>query len=370
MFERVRTADLPLPPRPLIVRRNEEDIRDLPMTANQNRQIVMKQRPVGLPQESDFELITTPMPDPGEGEVLLRALYVSVDPGMRMRMNEGMSYTAAAQPGEVMGLAAVGEVVRSNAPAFAPGEFAMGVLRWQEYGVADAAVLQKIDPADAPLSTALGVLGLPGYTAYFGLLDIGQPKAGEVVVVSAAAGAVGAVTGQIAKIKGCRVVGTVGSDEKVRHITEDLGFDAAINYKSAGDLDAALAAACPDGIDIYFDNVGGPLTDAVIDHLALGARVVICGQIAVYNDTDPAQGPRIFWPLITKRASIEGFIVFDYAERYAEAHAQLLAWVKDSALKYREDVLDGFEALPRAFIRMMKGENVGKQLVRIAEAAS
>ena len=341
------------------------------MTANQNRQIVMKRRPDGLPQEGDFELVTTPLPDPGEGEVLVRALYVSVDPGMRMRMNEGMSYTAAAQPGEVMGLAAVGEVVRSNAPGFAPGEFAMGVLRWQEYGVADAAVLQKIDPADAPLSTALGVLGLPGYTAYFGLLDIGRPQEGETVVVSAAAGAVGAVAGQIAKIKGCRVVGTVGSDEKVRHITEDLGFDAGINYQLlAGDLDAALAAACPDGIDIYFDNVGGPMTDAVFNHLALGARVVVCGQIAVYNDTDPAQGPRILWPLISKRASIEGFIVFDYAERYAEAHTQLLAWVKDGALKYREDVLEGFEALPRAFIRMMKGENVGKQLVKVAEATS
>lgn len=336
------------------------------MTANQNRQIVMKRSPEGIPKESDFEIISVNMPDPGDGEVLLRTLYISVDPGMRMRMNEGISYTEAAQPGDIMGLAAIGEVVRSNTKIFSPGDLAMGILRWQEYAVLEASSLMKIDPQLAPVSTALGVLGLPGYTSYFGLLDIGKPRVHDTVLVSAAAGAVGSIAGQIAKIKGCRVVGTVGSAAKVQHITDDLGFDAGINYREVNNLDKELEKACPDGIDIYFDNVGGSVTDGAINHLALGARIVICGQIDMYNDIQPSQGPRLLWPLIAKRASIEGFIVFDYASRYAEAHTQLLTWIKEGKIKYREDVLEGFTELPRAFIRMMNGENIGKQLVRVA----
>ena len=339
------------------------------MTANQNRQIVMKQRPEGTPSESDFETVTAPLPDPGDGEVLVQGLYLSLDPYMRRRMVDVPSYAPPIGIGELMVGGVVGEVVRSNAPELAPGDIVEGMLGWQEYAAAKPKALRKVDPTIAPISTALGVLGMPGMTAYFGVTDICQPKSGDTLVVSAASGAVGAVVGQIGKIHGCRVVGIAGSEAKVDYVTRELGFDAGINYKTVDDLDDALAAACPDGVDMYFDNVGGVVNDAVMRHINLRARIAICGQIALYNETPPVLGPRNLWLVLAKRARIQGFLVFDYAKRYPEAATQLAAWIAAGQLKYREDILDGIEAAPRAFIRMLNGENFGKQLVKLADEA-
>ena len=340
------------------------------MTANQNRQIVMKQRPEGTPSESDFDIVTAPMPDPGDGEVLVRGLYLSLDPYMRRRMVDVPSYAPPIGIGEMMVGGVVSEVVRSNAPELAPGDIVEGMLGWQEYAAAKPKALRKVDPTIAPISTALGVLGMPGMTAYFGMMDICRPKSGETLVVSAASGAVGAVVGQIGKIHGCRVVGIAGADAKLDYVTRELGFDAGINYKTAGDLDAALAAACSDGVDVYFDNVGGVINDAVMRHINLNARIAICGQIALYNEKPPVLGPRNLWLVLAKRARVQGFLVFDYAKRYPEAATRLAAWIAAGQLKYREDILDGIEAAPRAFIRMLRGENFGKQLVKLAEEAS
>ena len=333
-----------------------------------NRQITLAARPVGYPKTSDFKLVETAMPTPGEGQVLVKSLYLSVDPYMRGRINQAKSYAANVQIGEVMVGGVIAEVAASKHADFEVGDIVNAHIGWQEYGVAGGDELRKIDPGLAPISTGAGILGMPGLTAYFGLLEVGKLQEGETVFVSGAAGAVGTIVGQIAKIKGCRVIGTAGTDEKVAYILDELGFDAAFNYKNVSDYTAKLAELCPDGIDVYFDNVGGRITDAVFPNLRIKGRVVICGQISQYNLENPEVGPRFLWNLITKRARIEGFLVFEFADRHAEALVQMGEWVQQGKLKYRETIAEGgIAAAPAAFISMLKGGNIGKQLVKIAE---
>jgi hypothetical protein len=329
------------------------------------RQIRLAARPIGYPRESDFRLIEAPVPEPGRGELLVRAVYLSLDPYMRGRMSEARSYVPPVPLGDVMEGGVVGEVVRSNDPNFAVGDVVEGRFGWQEYAVSAGKGVRRIDPTVAPMSTALGVLGMPGLTAYFGLLEVGQPKAGETVVVSAASGAVGGLVGQIAKLKGCRAVGLAGSDAKVDYLLRDLGYDAGINYRTAADLDAALQAVCPSGIDVYFDNVGGRITEAVSRHVNTFARFVVCGLISQYNLTEPELAPRNERFVLVNRVRIQGFIVFDFAARYKEALAQLHEWVREGKLKYREDIVDGLERAPVALIGLLQGKNLGKMLVRV-----
>jgi NADPH-dependent curcumin reductase CurA len=331
-----------------------------------NKQVTLAARPAGMPKESDFKLVETPVPQPAPGEILVRVLYASVDPYMRGRMNDVKSYAPPVQIGEVMGGGAVGKVIASQSPQFAAGDFVEGLFGWQQYAISNGQGVRKLDPSLAPLSTALGVLGMPGLTAYFGLLEIGKPRTGETVVVSGAAGAVGSIVGQIAKIKGCHVVGIAGSDRKVAWLRDELGFDAAFNYKTTEDYAAKLQELCPNGVDVYFDNVGGAITDAVFRVINVGARIVVCGQIAQYNAEKPETGPRLLWHLIVKQARAQGFLVFQFASRYAEGLKQMAEWLKQGKLKYREQFVDGIENAPRAFIGMLQGENTGKQLVRVA----
>jgi NADPH-dependent curcumin reductase CurA len=330
-----------------------------------NRQILLAARPRGFPQESDFRLADTAMPEPGPGEILVRGIYLSLDPYMRGRMSAQRSYVPPAELGQVMEGGVVGEVVRSENPRFAVGQIVEGRLGWQEYAISNGTGVRLIDPRVAPISTALGVLGMPGLTAYFGLLEVGQPKPGETVVVSAASGAVGGLVGQIAKIKGCRAVGLAGSDRKVDYLVHGLGYDAGINYKTATDLDAALVEACPNGVDVYFDNVGGPITEAVSRHVNLFARFAVCGLISQYNLEAPELAPRNERFVLVNRVRIQGFIVFDFAARYKEGLGQLTAWLREGKLKYREDVVDGLERAPAALIGLLQGKNFGKQLVRV-----
>jgi len=336
-----------------------------------NKQIVLAARPVGFPKPSDFKLVESPVPAPGPNQFVVRSLYLSVDPYMRSRINPGgKSYARSVEVGEVMVGGVVGEVEESNHAGFAAGEFVVGMFGWQEYAVSDGAGVRNVDPNLAPISTALGVLGLTGLSAYFGLLEIGKPQPGETVVVSGAAGAVGSIAGQIAKIQGCRVVGIAGSDEKVRWLTEGLGFDAAYNYKTVSSNYRKLLTLCPNGVDVYFDNVGGEITDAVIRLINVRARLVICGQISQYNLEKPEMGPRWLWALIVKQARAEGFLVFQFADRSDEALRQMARWIQEGKVTYRENIVDGIENAPRAFIGMLKGENIGKQLVKIAEPSA
>ncbi|MCX7047477.1 MAG: NADP-dependent oxidoreductase [Candidatus Sumerlaeota bacterium] len=335
---------------------------------NINRQITLAARPVGLPKESDFKMVESPAPGCGAGEAVVRNIYLSVDPYMRGRMSDAESYAAPLQIGEVMLGGGVGRVIESSFPGLAPGDIVGGMLGWQDYAVAKGESLRKIDPGLAPISTALGVLGMPGMTAYFGLLDVCHPQAGETVVVSGAAGAVGSLVGQIAKIKSCRAVGIAGSDVKIAYLLKDLGFDAAFNYKTCSDYHNKLKELCPNGIDAYFDNVGGALTDAVISVINVKARIAVCGQISQYNLKRPERGPRWLWLMIVKRAKVEGFMVMDYASRFEEGHRQMAQWLQEGKLKYREDIVQGLENAPQAFIGMLQGRNIGKQLVQINEA--
>jgi len=330
-----------------------------------HRQVRLAARPVGYPGESDFRLVESPVPEPGAGEFLVRVVYLSLDPYMRGRMSDARSYVAPVAVGDVMEGGTVGEVVRSNHPGFAVGDVVEGRLGWQEYAVSAGKGVRRIDPTVAPISTALGVLGMPGLTAYFGLLEVGQPKAGETVVVSAASGAVGGLVGQIAKLKGCRAVGLAGSDAKVDYITRELGYDAGINYQTTPDLEAALRAACPKGVDVYFDNVGGRITEAVTRHVNVFARISVCGLMSQYNLTQPEVAPRNERFVLVNRVRIQGFIVFDFAARYKEGLAQLTAWVRAGQLRYREDVVAGLERAPAALIRLLQGRNFGKMLVRV-----
>jgi NADPH-dependent curcumin reductase CurA len=332
-----------------------------------NRQIVLAARPVGLPNESDFKLVEEPVPELAHGELLVRTTFLSVDPYMRGRMNERKSYATPVQLGEVMTGGTTGRVVESRNPKFNEGETVVGQWGWQQFAVTNGEGLRRTIPG-VPISAHLGIVGMPGLTAYFGFLEICQPRAGETVLISGAGGAVGSLVGQIAKIKDCRAVGIAGSDEKVQWITDELGFDAAFNYKTAGNLVSRFRDLCPDGIDCYFDNVGGPITDAVFAHINSRARVAVCGQISQYNATETPMGPRLFGRLVEKQARVEGFLVFQFADKYPQGLSQLAEWVKSGRIKYRESVIDGIENAPRAFLGMLQGENIGKQLVRISEA--
>jgi hypothetical protein len=335
--------------------------------AEMNRQILLAARPAGFPKDSDFKLVQTPVPQPGPGQYLARTLWLSVDPYQRGRMNDVKSYAPPVPLNGVMEGGTVSRVLQSNHPKFKVGDIVEGRLGWQDYAVTDGRGTRAIDPALAPISTALGVLGMPGLTAYFGLLEICHPKAGETVVVSGAAGAVGSLVGQIAKIVGCRAVGIAGEDDKCAWVVKDLGFDACFNYKTTRDYEAKLKELCPQGVDVYFDNVGGTITDAVFKVLNPRARVSVCGQISQYNAEKPELGPRLLWHCITKQMRIEGFLVFQFADRYKEGLTKMAEWLRSGKLKYRETVVNGLENTPRAFMGMLKGANIGKQLVKVAE---
>ena len=331
-----------------------------------NRQILFVKRPTGKPDESCFKLITSEIPRPTNGHVLLRTRFLSVDPYMRGRMNDRRSYVAPFQLNEVLTGGIVGEVVESKSNNFVKGNFVVGNLGWQDYSIANEKEVRKVEPEIAPVSTALGVLGMPGLTAYFGLLDIGQPKQGETVVVSGAAGAVGTIVGQIAKIHGCRVVGIAGSDKKTKYLIDELGFDAAINYRTAPNLRKALKEACPAGVDIYFDNVGGDISDSVISLINKFARIPLCGQISLYNDEQVSMGPRLQPRLLTFSAIMQGFIVHNYENRFDEGICQLANWLKEKKLKYAEHIVQGLENAPTAFIGLFAGDNLGKQIVKVS----
>lgn len=334
------------------------------MTNQMNRRWVLAHRPNGKPTIDDFSLIDDPRPTPGPKKVLVATRYLSVDPYMRGRMRDRESYADPWEVGEVMQARVVGEVEASNHPDFTRGEYVSGNLEWAEYAVTDASNIRHVDPNLAPLSTYLGIIGMPGRTAYFGLFDIGMPRPGETVVVSAAAGAVGSVVGQLASLTGCTVVGIAGSDEKTTFLTDDLEFDHAINYETEN-VSTRVGSIVDDGVDIYFDNVGGPITDSILDHLAVRSRVVVCGQIALYNAEGTPTGPRHFWKLIRNRASIEGFLVSDYSSRFDEATTALAHWLDEGSLEYRETITTGLENAPEAFIGLFEGNNIGKQLVKI-----
>jgi NADPH-dependent curcumin reductase CurA len=328
------------------------------------RQFKLAARPVGLPKESDFALVDAPLPAPQPGEVIVKTSYLSVDPYMRGRITGVRTYADPVNIGDVMVGAAVGEVIESRDAKLQPGDFVVGYWGWQDHAVARAAWLQKLDPQLAPVSTALGVLGMPGVTAYFGFLEICQPKAGETVVVSGAAGAVGSLVGQIAKIEGCRAVGIAGRDDKIRYIVDDLGFDAAFNYKTTSDYVAKLKELCPGGIDCYFDNVGGAISDAVFTLMNPFGRVSVCGQISQYNLAKSEPGPRLLGQILVRQLKVEGFIVTRFQERWPRGIAQMAQWIKEGKLRYREEIVEGFEKTPRTFIDMLEGKNTGKMLVK------
>jgi hypothetical protein len=337
------------------------------MAALQNRQWRLKARPLGMVKRADFEFTTAPVPEAKPGEVLVRVLYVSLDPAMRGWMNDGKSYLPPVGLGEVMRAIGLGRVLASNAPGFKPGDTVVGMTGVQEYANADAKFYMQVDPRLAPLPRYLGALGMPGMTAYFGFLDICQPKAGETVVVSGAAGAVGALVGQIAKVKGCRAVGIAGGPVKCAYLVQELGFDAAIDYKSEN-LPASLKQHCPDGVDMYFDNVGGDILDAVLARLNRKARIALCGAISQYNSAGGIAGPKNYLSLLINRARMEGFVVLDYIPRYAEGMQALAGWLAEGKLKAREDVVAGLETFPETLLKLFRGENFGKLVLHIAEA--
>lgn len=332
-----------------------------------NRQWILNQRPAGLPSVNDFKWVQSPIPEPKDGEVLVRTVYLSVDPYTRGRMRNVRSYVPPLEVGQVIEGGIAGRVVKSKSPVFKEGDLVMGRLGWQDYAVAQPDQLSKCDPDPTLLSASLGVLGMTGLTAYFALLDIGRPQAGQTVLISGAAGAVGSVAGQIAKIKGCRTVGIAGSDDKVKFLIQECGFDAAINYKTCGNIRKAIKIACPDGVDVYFDNVGGEISDAAITVINMKARIIICGQIAIANREKPELGPRNLLYLLINRARMEGFLVHDYRDRFAEGLKDLKTWTLSGRIKARETVVPGLEKAPEAFIGLFTGQNTGKMLVKVAD---
>jgi NADPH-dependent curcumin reductase CurA len=337
------------------------------MSGDINHQVRLAARPVGLPKRTDWQFTETPVPEPRDGEVLTRVLYLSLDPAMRGWMNKGKSYIAPVGIGDVMRAGGVGKVVASKHPGFAAGDHVSGGFGIQEYAALDGAQLTKINPKVAPLPTFLNTLGMPGMTAYFGLLDVGLPEAGDTVVVSGAAGAVGATVGQIAKIKGCRAIGIAGGAAKCRYVVDELGFDASIDYK-AEDVRKSLRAHCPSGVNVYFDNVGGDILDTVLAQLARHARVVVCGAISQYNNTTPIKGPSNYLSLLVNRARMEGMVVFDYASRYPQAIRDMAGWIGEGKLKSREDIVEGLGTFPEALLKLFSGENFGKLVLKIADA--
>jgi NADPH-dependent curcumin reductase CurA len=331
-----------------------------------NRQFRLAARPVGMPRRSDWSLTDLPVKQPGPGEFLVKVMLISLDPAMRGWMNEGRSYVRPVELGEVMRALALGQVIASQHPGFAAGEYVYGALGVQEYAIATGEGATKVDPRLAPLPVYLSVLGMPGLTAYFGMLDVGRPKPGETVVVSAASGAVGGVAGQIARITGCRTVGIAGGPDKCRYIVQELGYDAAIDYK-ARDVLEALGEHCPAGVDVYFDNVGGDILDAVLLRINRGARIPICGAISQYNNTAPIEGPSHYLSLLVNRARMEGFIVTDYASRYSEGIREMAGWMAAGKLKSKEDIVEGLESFPEALVKLYTGENFGKLILKIAD---
>ena len=334
-----------------------------------NHQIRLAARPVGLPKDSDWSFTEEPVTLPADGGVLVRSTHLSLDPAMRGWMNEGKSYIAPVGIGEVMRAGGVGVVVASKNPAFAVGDPVSATLGVQEYCLIPAAQIQRsglfrIDTRLGSQTQWLNVLGMPGMTGYFGLMDVGQPRAGETVVVSGAAGAVGQTVGQLAKIKGCRAVGIAGGPDKCRWVVEELGFDACIDYKS-GSVRDGLKQHCPDGVDIYFDNVGGEILDTVLTRINRKARIVICGAISQYNNTTPVQGPKNYLSLLVNRARMEGMVVFDYAERYPLAVAEMAGYLKDGRMKSREDVVHGLANFPAALLKLFSGANFGKLVLQL-----
>ena len=329
-----------------------------------NRTVRLIARPIGEPKAADFKIATEPLPPLNDGQVLIRNSYLSLDPAMRGWMNEGKSYIEPVRLGDVMRAGGVGEVVESRNPKFQVGDFVSGMAGVQSYCVSDGRGWTKVDPNLAPLTTYLNVLGMPGMTAYFGLLEVGQPKAGETVVVSGAVGAVGATVGQIAKIMGCRVVGIAGGAEKCRIAVEELGFDACIDYKNE-DVRVGLKRDCPDGIDVYFDNVGGEILDIVLTRIRMKARIVICGAISQYNNTAPIKGPSNYLSLLVNRARMEGIVVFDWAPRYKEAAIAMGAWLREGRLKSKEHVEEGIDRFPEVLMKLFRGENFGKLVLKV-----
>jgi hypothetical protein len=330
-----------------------------------NHKFELAARPVGMPKRTDWTYKEEPLGEPGQAELLVKILYISLDPAMRGWMNEGKSYIAPVEIGQVMRAGGLGRVTASNHPKFAVGDCVYGAFGVQEFAISNGNGITKINAGAIPLPVFLGTLGMPGMTAYFGLLDIGQPKPGETVVVSGAAGAVGTVVGQIAKINGCTVVGIAGGAKKCNYIVKELGFDSAIDYKSE-DVRKSLRNHCPNGVDVYFDNVGGDILDAALTQLARGARVVICGAISQYCNTTPIKGPSNYLSLLVNRASMKGMVVFDYADRYPEAAREIAAWMAAGKLKSREEIVEGLEIFPETLLKLFKGENTGKLILKVA----
>jgi len=330
-----------------------------------NHQWRLAARPIGAVKRTDWDFTEEPVTSPADGQVLVKTLYLSLDPAMRGWMNEGKSYVPPVGIGEVMRAGGIGKVIESKDPGFKPGDFVNGTPGMQEYALAAGKQLTRVDPRLAPLPVYLSALGMPGFTAYFGLLDIGKPEAGQTVVVSGAAGAVGAVVGQIAKIQGCRAVGIAGGADKCRYLTEELGFDAAVDYKHS-DVKAALRDACPNGIDVFFDNVGGDILDVALTRLARHARIVICGAISQYNNATPVKGPANYLSLLVNRASMTGMVVFDYAKRYPDAVRELGGWMAAGKLKSREHIVEGLQTFPETLQMLFSGANMGKLVLKVA----
>jgi len=335
----------------------------------QNDQVILAERPPGMPDETNLVLQAGPMPEAAAGEVVLKTLYLSLDPYMRGRMNSGASYASPVEVGQVMQGATVSEVVESRFDGLAPGDIVLGYGGWQRYAAAPGKALRRLDPGEAPITTALGVMGMPGFTAYVGLLDLGQPRAGETVVVSAAAGAVGQVVGQLAGIQGCRVVGVAGADDKCRQVTGTYGFDACINHKS-DEFEQQLDAACPDGIDVYFESVGGKVFDAVMKRVNDFARIPVCGRIAHYNQTELPEGKDRLIPfmgkVLVKRLMLRGFIQSDHLERQPDFLKDMGEWLRHGKIYYQEDIVDGLENAGSAFQGLLRGDNRGKLIIRVA----
>lgn len=339
------------------------------MESMKNRQVLLKSRPEGIPQARHFEIVERPLPAVGPGEVLVRNAWLSVEPAMRGWVNAVGNYSEPVAVGAVMRSFCAGRVVRSGDPALPVGAWVTGLFGWQDYAAVPASAIERVvEERDLPLSTALGVMGINGVTAHFGLLELGRPRAGQTVVVSTAAGAVGSCVGQIARLMGCRAVGITGGEQKRRLCLDRFGFDAAVDYK-ASDFAERLAEACEGGVDIYYDNTAGAISDAVIGHLRVGARVVVCGTASVAQ-WDPAPlGPRVERALLVKRASMQGFVIFDHPGHYATARRDLAGWLRAGRLNYQEDVLEGIEHAPDAIAGLYRGENLGKRLIRIADEA-
>lgn len=335
------------------------------MNTRISREIMLKSRPVGIPKENNFELVEKPVPEPGENQLLVKNLYMSVDPYMRGRMMDRKSYVPPFQVGQTLEGGSVGEVLESNNDQFKPGDIVVNFQGWREYFVSDGAGLTRIDPGNAPVQAYLGTLGMPGLTAYCGLLEIGKPAEGETVFVSAAAGAVGSIVSQIAKIKGCRVVGSAGSGEKVAWLKATAGADEAFNYKTAGDLVETVGRLNPDGIDVYYENVGGRHLEAALEHMNTHGRIVMCGMIDQYNATKPPAGPSNLGYVIAKQLRMQGFIVMDYMDRMPQFYADMGKWIAEGKIKWKETVMEGIENAPAAFIGLFKGENFGKMIVKL-----